>query len=695
MKNFILTILALGMLRTISYSQNTNLSDSDSIHRVINLRQLTVTAQKHNANNNYEFTTEKSKSFVTLAGENDVLRYLSALPGVSQGLEGSLGYFVRGGNIGNNRIELDGVPVYGNTHFFGLVSAFHPDIIEKVNFLSGSFPATSGDFTSSLVQIKTITPDTLIRHSKFNISPFFIGYSSNGKLNKNLAYTFAGRYSLIGLEFQLLKALTKSEMKLAPYTGDLFIKLNFGTPGDKMSVSSYFNNDYFKYNLASSTTIVNCGNGFINFNREKNYNPELKLETSAYMNTFFSGQTMKMTEDLSEINIKSGIYEFCFQNNFAYTNSEFKFDAGVSLKHRIYHPASKKVLSGKSQMNTFDDSYSNWLFTLYGNATYNLNIAKFITGVRQNLYFADNTRNVNFTDISISSIFNLTTNTTLTLSYDHISQTQHTLEGLPAGWSVDLIVPADSKLPIETNNQLYFGESTNFKTLNFSAGVFLKSMNHLVSYINTLSVFNPQNTSWKEEVTEGSGKSYGFECNIEKTGKRFNGMLSYTWSKTDRNFSEINNGISFPFKYDRENVLNLNTQFLLFNSKKAVNKLNISLSYSTGHRETLNVGQYSGYSPPYWNIMGLGELNYVMNRYASYRDLMTPVNGYILPYYLRLDAGYSRTIKKKNTTRELFLGVYNILNRRNPYLIANDFGVWKQLSFFPLMPSVSWTIGFN
>ena len=695
MKNFILAVLLMNVLILGCNAQNNAASNPDSIHRVINLRQLTVLGQKHNANNNYEFSTEKSKTIVTLAGENDVLRYLGTLPGVTPGLEGSLGFFVRGSNTGNNRIELDGVPVYGNTHFFGLLSAFHPDIIENVNFFSGSFPATSGDFSSALVQIKTITPDTLARHSKFNISPYFVGYSSNGKLKNNIAYTFASRFSLIGLEFQLLKTLINNEMKLAPYVGDLYLKLNFGPANEKMYVSAYWNNDYYKYNLATSTSIVNCGNGFINFNREKIYHPDLKLETSAYLNTFFSGQTMKMTEDKSEISIKSRIFEFSLQNNLSYTISNCIFDAGINLKHRTYHPASEKVLSGISQMNVFDDSYSNLLFTLYATATYDFKLAKLTAGLRQNLYFDENYRIVPFTDFAINSIFNLTSKTTITLSYDHISQSQHTLEGLPTGWSVDLIVPADSKLPIETTNQLYFGESTNYKFLNFSAGIFLKSMKHLVSYINTLSVFNPQNTSWEEEVTYGSGQSYGFECRIEKTGKRYNGALSYTWSKTNRNFSAINDGLTFPFKYDRENVLNFNNQFLLFKTKKSTNNLHLTLSYSTGHRETVNIGQYSGYPLPYWNIMGTGELNYVMSRYANYRDLMTPINGYILPFYLRVDLGYSKTVKKKNTTRELFLGVYNVLNRRNPYLIANDFGTWKQLSFFPIMPSISWTISFN
>jgi hypothetical protein len=695
MKQYItLFFIFFTLLFTCSAQKTGKNSEPDSIRRVVNLKQVTVVGQLHKGNSNYEFTTEKTKSLITLIGENDAIRYIGTLPGVTQGMEGSLGYFVRGSNNGNNRLELDGVPVYGSTHLFGIVSTFHSDIIQNVNFYSGGFPATSGDFTSSLIQIKSIMPDTSTRHSKINLSPLFVGYSSNGKLTNKIGYVVAARYSLIGLEYQLLKSLTKSEMNFSPHVGDLYAKLSFGSPNNKMSISGYWSTDYLKYNFETSTTIINWGNGFVNFNWDKLYNPNLKLETSAYVNNFVTGQSMKMTEDKSEIKVQSDILEESVQSTLTYSPSNWKLDAGIKLKHRTYHPASEKILSGIAKINSFENSYSTVLSTLYANASYQYRAVTLSAGLRQNVYINGTDPAILFTDAKLNSIIDLNSTTSLNLSYDHISQTQHTLEGLPTGWSVDLIVPADSKLPIETTDQLYFGESTNFKSLSFSAGFFLKSMRNLVSYINTLSVFNPQNTSWKDEVTVGSGKSYGFECRMEKKGERFNGAVSYTWSKTDRTFSVINEGETFPFKFDRRNVLNLNAQFLFLKTKKTNNYLNFALSYSSGHRETVNIGQYSGYSLPYWNILESGGINYIMNRNSYYRQLMTSMNGYVLPYYLRVDVAYSRKFTKKKTTQELFVGVYNVLNRKNPYLIANDFGTWKQLCIFPIVPSVEWTISF-
>ena len=49
--------------------------------------------------NIYTYTVEKSASIVSVAGEPDVVRQLASLPGVSMGMEGSLGLFIRGGNL--------------------------------------------------------------------------------------------------------------------------------------------------------------------------------------------------------------------------------------------------------------------------------------------------------------------------------------------------------------------------------------------------------------------------------------------------------------------------------------------------------------------------------------------------------------------------------------------------------------------
>lgn len=61
------------------------------------------------------------RSIVSPLGEGDPIRWTQTLPGVTGGADGSSAYYVRRGNMGNNLISLDGVPVYGYSHLIGLL----------------------------------------------------------------------------------------------------------------------------------------------------------------------------------------------------------------------------------------------------------------------------------------------------------------------------------------------------------------------------------------------------------------------------------------------------------------------------------------------------------------------------------------------------------------------------------------------
>lgn len=49
---------------------------------------------------------------VVLVGERDILKVIQVLPGVQQAQEGTTGFFVRGGNIDQNLVQLDRATTY-------------------------------------------------------------------------------------------------------------------------------------------------------------------------------------------------------------------------------------------------------------------------------------------------------------------------------------------------------------------------------------------------------------------------------------------------------------------------------------------------------------------------------------------------------------------------------------------------------
>ena len=75
---------------------------------------------------------------------------------------------------------------------------------------------------------------------------------------------------------------------------------------------------------------------------------------------------------------------------------------------------------------------------------------------------------------------------------------------------------------------------------------------------------------------------------MKKTKGRTTGWIGYTWSKTTRQFDSINNGISFPAKYDRRHDLSIVATYNL--SKKWT--LSGVFDYATGNTVTLPNERY-------------------------------------------------------------------------------------------------------
>ena len=69
-----------------------------------------------------------------LLGEPDVLKALQTQAGVSSGIEGFSGIYVRGGENDENLYLLNGLPLYNVNHLGGLFSSFNVAMVDNVKF---------------------------------------------------------------------------------------------------------------------------------------------------------------------------------------------------------------------------------------------------------------------------------------------------------------------------------------------------------------------------------------------------------------------------------------------------------------------------------------------------------------------------------------------------------------------------------
>jgi hypothetical protein len=154
--------------------------------------------------------------------------------------------------------------------------------------------------------------------------------------------------------------------------------------------------------------------------------------------------------------------------------------------------------------------------------------------------------------------------------------------------------------------------------------------------------------------------------------------VSYTWSKTLRQFDLINNGDPFSARQDRRHDISIVAMYDLTEKLK----LSATWIYYTGNAVTFPSGKY--------------EMDGKIVGYYTER------NGYRMPDYHRLDFGLTWQRKKTAKFESSWnFSVYNAYARENAYFI--DFrqdeenpGITEAVQFaiFKAIPSVSYKFKF-
>ena len=102
-------------------------------------------------------TTISTKHFGLLPGQidNDVLQIIQVIPGVESVDETASNINIRGGTNNENLILWDDIRMYQNGHFFGLISAFNPDLTQNVTVYKNGTPARFGEGVSGVIDMKS------------------------------------------------------------------------------------------------------------------------------------------------------------------------------------------------------------------------------------------------------------------------------------------------------------------------------------------------------------------------------------------------------------------------------------------------------------------------------------------------------------------------------------------------------------
>lgn len=84
-----------------------------------------------------------------------MFRYLQQQPGITSGADGLGGLHIRGGNVDQNLIMLDGVPIFNPSHALGLYSIFNSSIVNSATLYRSGFSSRYGGHLSSVLDVRS------------------------------------------------------------------------------------------------------------------------------------------------------------------------------------------------------------------------------------------------------------------------------------------------------------------------------------------------------------------------------------------------------------------------------------------------------------------------------------------------------------------------------------------------------------
>lgn len=655
----------------------------------------------------------------SLGGESDLLKSLQLMPGIQSGNEASSGLYVRGGSPDQNLMVIDDVPIYYVNHLGGFVSTFNSDAINSMKLVKGGFPAHYGSRLSSVVDIKMKEGNRKEFHGNAMIGMIASKIMVEGPIKRDTtSYMLSIRRFMYDLITRPLTRATSFNGTSVGYNFyDLNAKINhIFSPKDRLYLSFYSGGDKILTRQKSQTDlnkmILEWGNILGSFRWNHLYSDRLFSNLTLYStryrlaNDFSSTFTRNNTKEKTSASYWSGIVDLSAKADFDYyVNLNFKMKFGGT---GIYHHFNPNTTSYKSFENSavIDTSFGSKKQNGFESAVYLENEISIGTrffsniGLRVTNYQTTNRYYLSY-EPRVLSTFMIAENTLLKASYSQMNQYIHLLTGSGPNMQNDVWVPVTDVVKPSLSKQFAIGVEKTFKNGEFEVSLegYHKTMNNLITYKDGVATLSSA-SDWQTQVeTNGKGKSYGLEFLLQKTKGFATGWIAYTYSKSTRQFEFKNYGRPYPFKYDRTHDISI----VYLQKIKSNIQFSATWVYGTGNPYTLAAGKFK--MMPEINNELINESNYL-----SYGQVYNDLNSYRMRAYHKLDVGinFNKTVKRGERTWSI--NIYNLYNRQNPFYYFLDTNyqfdskgriipqatktVLKQQSYFPIIPSFSYSLKF-
>ncbi len=737
------------------FSQNIELDknfvlDISLLPKSVEMNEVVVSAERPDQNikssqmGSTTLDIKQIKNLPAFMGEVDILKTIQLLPGVKSAGDGQTGFYVRGGGPDQNLILLDEAVVYNASHLMGFFSVFNGDAIKNVTLTKGGMPAQYGGRLSSVLDITMKDGNNQKLQVDGGIGLIASRITVQGPIKKDTSsFIISARRTYVDAITKPIFDNWKTEFKgTSYYFYDLNTKFNYRFNNkNTLYLSGYFGKDVFVFRDAGSGFNVNTnwGNATASMRWNHIYSSKLVSNTSliySYYNFSFGA-----LQDDFTFNIFSGIRDHNVKTDFSWfpaARHNIKF--GANYVFHVFIPTNVSAKEGETKFDLGDvvKLYSHearvyagddWELTdrLKINAgaqfSYYAQVGPFtrflkdsLTKVTSTVVYAPGKKITSYNGLEprLAARYELSKSLSLKASYTKNYQYVHLASISSVSLPTDVWMPSTDLIKPQIGNQVALGIFKNFKQNMFetSVEVYYKTMQNLIEYKEGAQPQDNVKDNPDNSFTFGTGKAYGAEFFLKKKAGKFTGWVGYTLSWTTRTFAAINYGQTYFAKYDRRHDVSLVGTYemsarWLFSSV---------FVFNTGNRGTLPNSLY--YFEQSVNVDYGGRNAYQFPNYSRL-DLsatFTPnQNKRIERKQKRMEARYIRKGKDvskiklprkfaRNFSDSWTFSVFNAYNRHNPYFIyfdtkgsilKGDFTVQaKQVSLFPVLPSITWNFKF-
>jgi hypothetical protein len=649
--------------------------DIEMTTELIEIDEIVVTADRFSREKEIQpgFVSVDADQLAEMPGiiEGDPIRSLQLLPGVQAASDISSGLYVRGGGPDQTVVLLDGVPVYNPTHAFGFFSTFNADALDEVNLYKGAYPAKYGGRLGAVLDVNSATGNRREVHGKVGVSTIAARLTLEGPVGSGGSWIVGGRRTYLE---PLLNALSTPESPLPSYYFyDFNARLSStGTERGGLTLGAYFGRDVVDFPLDDDSEInMQWGNTLLNAGYRILFGESLLGKVRFSLSRYASDTNVRFFT--TPIAVDNRLQDMTVGGDLTWLLGEsHRVTAGVlGTRYQIFYQQEF------NQDLTLDYRRRTWEAAAYVEDEWVMPDATSIRGGVRLRYLNDGQRYL--VEPRISGVRPLSPNMKLKFGAGLYNQYLQliTTEGFSAG---DFYVPIDETAPPSHSWQTVLGlEIQPTPEYRLTVEGYYTGLNALVLLDNNTPPERTDLTAADIFITGGRGYQTGVELFVERRIGAITGWVGYTLGWTRRTFSEVNEGKTFPPKFDRRNDFNTVGQY-----RRGKWKFGGNLVYATGQAFTPASAQWvlrdaiTGYSRP--EVL------------AADRN-----SSRLLPYH-RLDVSATREFGLFGNSAEFYIQIFNLYSRRNDWFVqynVDDFiidaEVVKQL---PIIPSIGLNFEF-